>query len=97
MCGLKFKYLGIFQGIFSQHSVLQIILMAFAARQLKKFPPNSKTHVIWSKKSNQFPGSPKNKVNFVKSCGSKIFHGISLEIFLQRKYSQKYISKIEQA
>ena len=34
MCGLKFKYLGIFQGIFSQHSVLQIILMLFAARQL---------------------------------------------------------------
>ena len=80
MCGLKFKYLGIFQGIFSQHSVLRIILMLFAARHLKKIPPNSKTQVIWSKNSKQLLGSPKNKVNFVKSCGSKIFHGISFQL-----------------
>ena len=79
MCGLKFKYLG----IFSQHSVLKIILMLFGAIQLNFFPTNSKTQVIWSKKSNKLSGRPKNKVNFVKSCGSKIFHGISLEIFFK--------------
>ena len=66
VCGLKLKCLGIFQGIFSQHSVLQIILMPFDARQFNFFSPNSKTQLIWSKNSNQLPGSPKNKVSFAK-------------------------------
>ena len=56
--------------------------MLFAARQLIFFPPNSKTRVIWSKNSNQLPGSPKNKVNFVKSCAA-----------VATKYSMEFLWK----
>ena len=46
---MKLKCLGIFQGIFSQHSVLQIILMPFDARQFNFFSPNSKTGLLVKK------------------------------------------------